>query len=142
MRANLSAHTERSVLKLGTGYKGNSNIYRSIGQNVLITSNSYNYRGGFFGDNSKHGGKSTRNISSEDNLKTANDFYSKIAYGGIEKVVNNNLRITRMNDGTVITMRVISHSDGTPVVDVNIKNSTHTGGVKTQKIHFVQEDTQ
>lgn len=37
------------------------------------------------------------------------------------------------HDGTVITMRVVSHSDGTPVVDVNIRNSTRTGGVKTQK---------
>ena len=78
MRSNLSALTERSVLKLGAGYKGNSNIYRSIGQNVLITSDSYNYSGGFFGDNSKHGGKSTRNISSKDNLKTDNDFYNLI----------------------------------------------------------------
>lgn len=138
----MSALTERSVLKLGAGYKGNSNIYRRIGQNVLITSDSYNYSGGFFGDNSKHGGKSTRNISSKDNLKTDNDFYNKIAYGGIEKIVNNNLRITRMNDGKVITMRVVSHSDGTPVADVNIKNSTRTGGVKTQKIHFVQENVQ
>lgn len=44
-----------------------------------------------------------------------------------------------MNDGTVITMRVVSHSDGTPVADVNIKNSTRTGGVKTQKIPCREE---
>lgn len=50
------------------------------------------------------------------------------------------MRITRMADGTVITMRKISHSDGTPVVDINIRPSTQTGGVKSQKIHFVQEE--
>ena len=44
-----------------------------------------------------------------------------------------------MADGTVITMRKVSHSDGTPAVDINIKPSTHTGGVKGQKIHFIQE---
>jgi len=85
------------------------------------------------------GGNSTRNISSPDNVSAAHDFYDKIAFGGIEKRVNDNMRITRMNDGTVITMREVSSSDGTPVVDINIKGSKHTGGVKSQKIHFVQE---
>jgi len=44
-----------------------------------------------------------------------------------------------MNDGTVITIREVSSSDGTPVVDINIKCSNHTGGLRSQKIHFVQE---
>lgn len=80
------------------------------------------------------------NVFSIDNLKTANDFYDKIACGGKEQKVNDNMRITRMADGTVITMRKVSHSDGTPVVDINIRNNTHTGGVKDQKIHFVLEN--
>ena len=50
------------------------------------------------------------------------------------------MRITEMNNGTIITMRKVSHSDKTPVVDINVKNSSHTGGVKGQKIHFVQEN--
>ena len=37
-------------------------------------------------------------------------------------------------------MRTFSHSDGTPVVEINITNSTSTGGVKQQKIHFVKGD--
>ena len=44
-----------------------------------------------------------------------------------------------MNDGTVVTMREISSSDGTPVVEINIKGSSHTGGLKNQKIHFMEE---
>lgn len=44
-----------------------------------------------------------------------------------------------MSDGTIITWRVISNSDGTPVVEINIKGSSHTGGLKKQKIHFVEE---
>lgn len=59
--------------------------------------------------------------------------------GGIEQVVYQNMKITRIADGTVITMRTHSHSDGTPAVDINIKSSTHTDGVKGQKIHFVQD---
>ncbi len=124
---------------MGTGYKGDASFYRSIGQNVMTTSNTYLFHNGYFGENSIHGGNDTRNIKSADNLKTAYDFYDRIAFGGKERIVNNNMRITRMHDGTVITMRVVSKSDGTPVVDINIKNSTHTGSVKKQKIHFVQE---
>ena len=125
---------------MGTTYKGNSTYFRSVGQNVLITSSKYDYSNGFFGENSKHGKERTRNIASSDNLSTAKDFYDKIAFGGKEQVVNDNMRITRMADGTVITMRKVSSSDGTPAVDINIKPSKHTGGVKGQKIHFVQED--
>lgn len=125
---------------MGTCYKGSSQYYRSVGQNILIASNTYNYQNGYFGENSMHGSKSTRNIKSSDNMNTAKDFYNKLAFGGMEKHVNDNMRITRMADGTVITMRKVSHSDGTPVVDINIKPSSHTGGVKGQKIHFVLEE--
>lgn len=125
---------------MGTSYKGDSKCYRSIGQNILLASSKYEYSKGFFGENSIHGNDRTRNIASPDNLSAATDFYDKIAFGGKEQIVNSNLRITRMADGTVITMRKKSNSDGTPVVDINIKSSSHTGGIKGQKIHFVQED--
>ena len=139
MPANLNARTPGKGTDMGTAYKGNSNYYRSIDQNILHTSAKYRYFNGYFGDNSKHGSDRTRNISAIDNLKTANDFYDNIAFGGKEQIVNDNMHITRMADGTVITMRKVSHSDGSPVVDINIKPSIRTGGVKSQKIHFVQE---
>ncbi|MCC8074231.1 MAG: hypothetical protein LIO62_08930 [Clostridiales bacterium] len=122
---------------MGTYLKGGATYYRSIGQNVLITSKSYKYSNGYFGDNSRHGNIHTRNIVSENALSSANDFYNKLAYGGTEQIINNNLSITRMADGTVITKRIISHSDGSPVVDINIKGSNHSGGIKQQKIHFI-----
>ena len=124
---------------MGTTYKGNAQYFRSIGQNIMVTSNKYGFNNGFFGKNSKHGSDRIRNIFSTNNLSTAYDFYDKIACGGIEKIINSNMRITRMADGTVITMREVSHSDGTPAVDINIKQSKHSGGVESQKIHFVQE---
>ena len=122
---------------MGTTYKGNSVYFRSVGQNVMLTSKKFGFSNGFFGENSKHGNDRTRNIFSSDNLAAAKDFYDKIAFGGKEHIVNDNMRITRMADGTVITMRIVFHSDGTPVVDINVKPSKHTGGVKSQKIHFV-----
>ena len=60
---------------------------------------------------------------------------------GVDIGVKSGTPVLAMADGTVITMRKVSHSDGTPVVDINIKPSTHTGGVKGQKIHFVQGDS-
>ena len=125
---------------MGTSYKGDSLYFRSIGQNIMIVATKYAYSDGYFGDNSPHGSDRTRNIVAEDNVKAARDFYDKLAFGGKERITDDNKRITRMADGTVITMRETSHSDGTPAVDINIKNSTHTGGVKGQKIHFIKEN--
>lgn len=128
--------------ELGTSvYKGGTVKYHSIGQNLLITSNSYKYSSGYFGDKSPSTGSKTRNIASSDNIATATDFYNKIALGGTEKIYDNgNRKITQMSDGSIVTWRKISTSDKTPVVEINISNSTHTGGVKKQKIHFIKED--
>lgn len=127
---------------MGTGQiKGGSKYYRSIGQNILITSSKYPYENGRFGVNSPHTGNKTRNIFSEDNIATARDFYDKISFGGIIKTYEKNIIVTYMADGSIISLRLTSHSDGTPVVDINITGSSHTGGIKKQKIHFLKEDS-
>lgn len=125
---------------MGTTYKGNTKFYRSIGQNIMITAGSYQYENGRFGVSSPSTGNTTRNIASDDPVSTAKDFYDKIALGGIEQTYNNgNLKVTHMADGTYVTWRLISHSDGTSVVEINIDGSSHTGGIKKQKIHFVED---
>ncbi|MBR4749727.1 MAG: hypothetical protein IK083_09200 [Abditibacteriota bacterium] len=113
---------------MGTGYKGNSRYYRSVGQNILAASSKYEYNDGWFGKRGKSGNERIRNIETDDNLAAAKDFYDTIAYGGIEEIIDSNMSITKMADGTIITFRAVSHSDGTPAVDINIKPSTHTGG--------------
>lgn len=126
---------------MGTCYKGHSKYYRSVGQNILTTSSKYHYENGRFGVSSPSTGNKTRNIASSDPLTTAKDFYDKIAFGGKETIYKGgSLNITHMADGTVITMRTISSSpDRSPVVEINISGSSHTGGIKEQKIHFVKE---
>ena len=126
---------------MGTCFKGHSKYYRSIGQNILLASSKYHYENGRFGISSPSTGNKTRNIISVDPLSTAKDFYDKIAYGGKETIYKDGkIRITQMADGSVITMRPISSSpDGSPVVEINISNSSHTGGLKEQKIHFIGE---
>ncbi len=138
MQVNLNALIERKVSDVGTTYKGNTKFYRSIGQNIVIAKNIYKYENGRFGDSSPSTGNKTRNIVSDDPEKTAKDFYDKIALGGIEHSTGDGSRkITKMADGSIVTWRNYSHSDGTSVVQINIKNSTHSGGIKDQKIHFV-----
>ena len=125
---------------MGTTYKGNAAYYRSVGQNILPTASKYPYRNGRFGVNSPSTGNKTRNIASADPLGTAKDFYDRIVYGGVEKIyANGDRRITQMADGTIITWRRVSTSDGGPVVEINISSSSHTGGIKKQKIHFVED---
>lgn len=125
---------------MGTCYKGESVIYRSIGQNLMIVSATYKYKDGYFGNSSPSTGNKTRNIISADNQAEAKMFYDRISYGGVEKTYRNGMmKITHMADGSIITWRLISTSDGTPVVEINISSSTHTGGIKQQKIHFIKE---
>lgn len=45
-----------------------------------------------------------------------------------------------MSDGTIVSYRIKSVSDGTPVIEINIRRSKNSSGVKNQKIHFVMED--
>ncbi len=121
--------------------KGHTKFYRSIGQNLMIAARLYDYNNGYFGSSSSSSGSRTRNIISSDNLQTAQEFYNTISLGGYESSFNNGkLKITTMADGTYITMRTFSNSDGTPVVEINIEHSKHSGGIKKQKIHFVKED--
>lgn len=47
--------------------------------------------------------------------------------------------IAKLADGTIVSYRKVSSSDVTPTVDINIKKSKESGGVKQQKIHFVKE---
>lgn len=67
------------------------------------------------------------------------DFYGTGAYGGIERELDNGKGVrTDMADGTTFTFREVSGSpDRSPAVNISIRRSTDTGGVETQKIHFV-----
>ena len=63
----------------------------------------------------------------------------KIGYGGIEKPLKGGKGYTtKMEDGTILTYRPISSSDGSPAVEINIKGSDSHGKLKSQKIHFTE----
>jgi hypothetical protein len=41
-------------------------------------------------------------------------------------------------DGTILSYREVSTSDGTPAVEINIRGSSAHGEIKYQKIHFIE----
>ena len=122
---------------MGT-FKGGSPAYRGIASNLPALQSKYDYSNGYFGKKGQ-GGTSTRNITSNNPLKAAKEFYDQSTFGGIERILNNGKGVrTDMADGTIITYRERSSSDGSPAVDINIRKSLDSGGIKEQKIHFVK----
>ncbi|MEC0180519.1 hypothetical protein P4H61_03285 [Paenibacillus peoriae] len=73
-----------------------------------------------------------RNISGGD--KVAREFFNEKTQGfKTEKDLGNGKILRIMEDGTTVTYRSVSHSDGTPAVDINGGNM-----LKQQKIHFIK----
>ncbi|MDO5440570.1 MAG: hypothetical protein Q4F12_03425 [Erysipelotrichaceae bacterium] len=121
-------------------YKGGASYYHNISENVNMVSHFYSYKDGYFGKKSKSKDNYVRIIESKNPLQTAKDFYDKIAYGGIENPLEGGKgHTTKMEDGTILTFRPTSSSDGSPAVDINIKGSDAHGKLKSQKIHFTEE---
>lgn len=55
-------------------------------------------------------------------------------------IIRQNSKHFKLADGTIISYRQVSKSDGTSVVEINIRYSTNAGGLKYQKIHFTEGD--
>lgn len=126
---------------MGTGiYKGGTNRHHSISDNLPELIDSYQFAHGFFGKRGDSTKERTRHIESENPIKTSKDFYNKLTYGAIEKnLPKGKGKVAKLKDGTIITYREISFSDGSPVVDINIKRSKDSNSVKQQKIHFIKK---
>ena len=126
---------------MGHGYKDDTGHHHSIGENIATAAARFPYSNGYFGKDSPDSKKRNRNIECNDLLSESRDFYDAIAYGGIEKTLPNDKGVaTEMTDGTVVTYREVSGSaDKTPVVEINIRGSKNSGGVKGQKIHFIKK---
>lgn len=98
----------------------------------------YNNDTGFFGQSGNHPSK--RVVKTSNPPKAAKELFDIISKGGVSKPVKGqpNLQRKLMPDGTWIIMRLATKS-GSPAVEINIKNNSHTTKVKSQKIHFIKE---
>ncbi len=125
---------------MGHGYKGDTGHHHSLGENVAAVAAEFPYSNGYFGTASPDSKRRNRNIECESLSKDSERFYDLITYGGLEKTLPNGKGVmTEMADGSVVSFRKVSKSDGTPVVEINVRYSSGSGGVKSQKIHFVEK---
>ena len=123
---------------MGRGFKGGTGNHSSFSDNISGLKSEYGLNNGYFGIRGE-GREFIRNIICEDPNSEAKAFYDKASFGGIEMVMENGEGVyTKMKDGTIISYRHISKSDGSPAVEINIRRSTSSGEVKYQKIHFVR----
>ncbi len=95
---------------------------------------------GMFGE---RGNGDARIIKSKAPVGTAYEFFNRITSGYVKiseipyKDGSKKGCVATLKDGTRITMRKKSSSDGSPAVDINIVSP---GRVKSHKIHFVKEN--
>lgn len=104
---------------MGTSdYKGGASYHHEVSENISRTGATYGYNNGFFGIGARKQSDKVRRIESSNPESAAKDFYNKIGYGGIESNIPKGKKV-EMEDGTIITWRNVSSSDGSPAVDIN-----------------------
>lgn len=119
------------------GYKDGASSFHGVCDNLDMLAGAFPLREGYFGRATRPNNSRVRIIESESPLETAREFYTSISYGGIEESLPGSAGVrSTMADGTIITFREASCSDGSPAIDINVKESVDTGGIKRQKIHF------
>ena len=96
-------------------------------------------KSGYFGDKAKNTSSSrVRIVESSNPVKTAYEFQAKAIKGFISmRTITGKGYVVKLKDGTKISYRMISSSDGSPVVELTIKDLKR---VKDQKIHFIKGD--
>lgn len=92
---------------------------------------------GYFGKASSKG--NVRFIKSDNPQADAQKFFSVLAKDGkLTGAKKAGVTVVKFKDGTVVTYRIKSHSDGSPVVSITL-SSTQNGVKSNQKIHFVSK---
>lgn len=84
-------------------------------------------------------GKNTRIIECDDPISESVSFYEQIGKGGeIRRIPGKEGTITRLDDRSEITYRVITKTENSPAVEINVKKSNTS--INGQKIHFIKEN--
>lgn len=121
-------HTRRyEILRNSTGVSNINDNVRSMSD--LYPVNKY----GQFGEK----GDNCRIMICEDPISESKRFYDLIGTGGqIRKEVGREITITRLDDNTEISYRVITSTKDSPAVFINVMKVVDSI-IHTQKIHFI-----
>ena len=92
-------------------------------------------KSGYFGESGKS--SKVRVIKSNNQYKTAQEFWKILSKGGYIKILpNKHGLLVNFSDDSYATYRVKTSTKGSPAIEINIKNSSDT---KSQKIHFISK---
>ena len=107
----------------------------SIEENAKLVKDKYGLdEHGYFGEATR---TRARIYRSENPIDDSIDFYKNISSGGVEEELTNGRGVkSTLDDGTVITHRIVTSTPDSPAVDINIESPAF---IKPQKIHFVYE---
>ena len=118
------------------GTAGSSSSSNTLNDNLPKLTKKYPLKDGYFAPRG-NGRNFVREMKCKAPVATAKDFYNIATKKHEEETIyDGNVSVATMRDKTEISHRSFSSSDGSPVVEINIKT---IGRVKYQKIHFVKE---
>ena len=120
----------------GGGYSDNGAA--RISRNIRHLTNRYPLdRSGRFGARGSR--RDVRRLDSDDPLGEARKFF-EIASRGAQRVWEERPGVFRalFRDGSTVTYRQQSHSDGSPAIDLNLRTKPH-GIARVQRIHFIRK---
>jgi hypothetical protein len=97
----------------------------------------FNHQTGYFGVVGQSRRGYVRNLFGENRLKTAEEFFQIASVGSIIRPMKNGKGTEAVfNDGSKLTFRPTSKSDGSPAIELDI----NTTKVKKQRIHFMNKE--
>ena len=120
------------------GGSGNGTRSTSLRENLKRVQDKFGaIKNGYFG--SAGSTSRVRTISTDQPRNSAIQFFKLASQGAkISHSREGSVTVARFLDGSAVSLRPSSRSDGSPAIQ--IKPSTSTGAVKAQKIHFVKEE--
>lgn len=101
----------------------------------------YDKETGYFGTKFKDKRSSYyRTISSDNPQKDAEELFSYLVRGGTRVPTDNpHQELYRLPDGTYVSLRIFTSTDGSPAVEISIRKNPNNTKVKSQKIHFIDK---
>ena len=121
-------------------YLGSTHHQHTLAENLPDVLKRYPVNSqGYFGVKGRSRNDSVRNIVCDDPLSVARDLFHRLGRGGVVTPMSNGKGISaRLGDEAVISFREVSSSDGSPVVEINLRWFVGKGAVQSQKIHVVR----
>jgi hypothetical protein len=129
---------------MGKGAHGNfpstmgASSTHTLAENIPNVTSRYKLSpSGYFGTARSKNTK-VRQIESRNPLQTAKDFFRRLSINGVStRSPRPGITIVSLKDGTNVSFREHSSSDGSPVVEIR---NPPSGRVKDQKIHFIEKE--